>query len=73
MKAGGFHRAQIGMVSVTQPTELGTMYSISQLQAIGRLCREENLIFHMVGGERERVVREKERKWQSTPLRRYFR
>jgi threonine aldolase len=36
-------------VSVTQATEVGTVYSVSELEKIGRRCRELHLKLHMDG------------------------
>src|SRR5690348_10265593 len=36
-------------VSVTQATEVGTVYSVAELQAIGAACRQSNQKLHMDG------------------------
>lgn len=43
------HRNQAAAVSVTQPTEMGTLYRLEELRAIGDFCREHGLWFHMDG------------------------
>lgn len=53
---GSVHRVQPGMVSITQSTELGQVYSIEELTAIGDVCREEGLIFHMDGARISNAV-----------------
>jgi threonine aldolase len=37
------------VLSVTQATEMGTVYSITELQQLGELCRQLNLKMHMDG------------------------
>lgn len=37
------HVVQPGMVYISQPTELGTLYSLAELQAISAVCREYRL------------------------------
>ncbi len=50
LKSRGFeHHSQPAAVSVTQPTELGALYSLDELAAIGAFCRKENLRLHMDG------------------------
>jgi threonine aldolase len=48
-RLGFVHSVQPALVSVTQSTELGQRYSIDELQAIGRMCREQGLLLHMDG------------------------
>ncbi|MBB5190480.1 threonine aldolase [Silvimonas terrae] len=36
-------------VTITQSTEVGTVYSLAEVQAIGATCREMGLAFHMDG------------------------
>jgi threonine aldolase len=43
------HYPKPRVVSVTQPTELGTIYSPEELQAIAALCRDFDLRLHMDG------------------------
>jgi threonine aldolase len=50
LKSRGFeHHSQPAAVSITQPTELGALYSLEELAAIGDFCRRENLRLHMDG------------------------
>lgn len=49
VRRGDQHCTQGKIVSITQPTELGTVYSLKELAAIGRFCRENNLLLHMDG------------------------
>ncbi|HVV53956.1 MAG TPA: aminotransferase class I/II-fold pyridoxal phosphate-dependent enzyme [Mucilaginibacter sp.] len=48
-RIGDIHHPQPGVVSVTQPTEYGTVYTIAELQAIKTVCAENNLILHADG------------------------
>ena len=47
--AGDVHSVQPACVSITQATELGTLYSLEQTRAIGAICREAGLPLHMDG------------------------
>ncbi|MFZ4617244.1 MAG: threonine aldolase family protein [Rectinemataceae bacterium] len=46
---GWVHSNLPRMVSVSQPTELGTVYSEEELAALGALCRERNYYLHVDG------------------------
>jgi len=37
------------VLSVTQPTEVGTLYSLDELKSLSKLCTEEDLLLHMDG------------------------
>jgi threonine aldolase len=57
-------------VSVTQATEVGTVYSVAELRAIGAACRELGLTFHMDGARFANAVaslgaKPKELTWQA--------
>jgi threonine aldolase len=43
------HSAQPRVVSVSQPTEYGTVYTVPELEAIAAFCRRNRLYFHMDG------------------------
>jgi threonine aldolase len=45
----GFHNAQPAAVSLSQATEVGTVYCIDELRAIGDLCRHYDVRFHVDG------------------------
>jgi len=45
----GFHRAPAKMVSITQPTELGTVYTIEEIKEVAAICRKYKLLLHMDG------------------------
>lgn len=47
--AGNVHTGQPAAVSITQSTEIGTVYEIAQIAAISSLCREHGLPLHMDG------------------------
>jgi len=49
IRKGDVHYAQASILSVTQATEYGTLYSIPELQAISALCKEHGLYLHMDG------------------------
>lgn len=46
---GFVHRAQPAVVSITQTTELGTLYSPAEVRAIADYCHANNLLLHMDG------------------------
>jgi len=43
------HMAQPKLVYISNPTELGTIYSLAELTALSQLCREKNLYLYMDG------------------------
>ena len=43
------HLVQPGMVFISQPTESGTIYSLSELEAISAYCRKVGLTFYIDG------------------------
>lgn len=47
--AGDVHSTQPSAVSVTQATEIGTVYSVEQVATIGDICRTNRLRLHMDG------------------------
>lgn len=46
---GDVHQVQAAAVSITNATEYGLVYSPSEVAALGTLCRERRLGFHMDG------------------------
>jgi threonine aldolase len=48
-RVGDLHHPQPGVVSLTQPTEYGTVYSIGELKAIKAVCTENNMLLHVDG------------------------
>jgi threonine aldolase len=64
------HFPKARMVSVTQATEVGTLYSVAELAAIGDLCRKLDLPLHMDGARFANAVAQlgvgpKEITWQA--------
>ena len=45
----GDHDPRRSAVSITQATELGTVYSVDEISAIGDLCKENGMRLHMDG------------------------
>ncbi|MDQ0362734.1 threonine aldolase family protein [Breznakia pachnodae] len=43
------HVVQPGMVFISQPTEIGTLYSLKELTEISEFCRKSGLIFYIDG------------------------
>jgi threonine aldolase len=43
------HYPKPRVVTITQPTEIGTVYSIQELQAISAACKQHGLLLHMDG------------------------
>lgn len=43
------HHPQAKVISLSQSTEYGTVYSVDELKSIGELARKYNLLFHMDG------------------------
>jgi len=55
-RRGDLHAVQPAVVSATQATELGTVYSLDELDAIGSFAREHDLAFHMDGARLANAV-----------------
>ncbi len=49
IRAGDVHYAAPAMLSVTQSTEYGTVYTVAELTALAEVCREHRLLFHIDG------------------------
>jgi threonine aldolase len=49
VRAGDVHYAQPAMLSITQSTEYGTLYTIDEIKNIAALCREHGIYLHMDG------------------------
>ena len=49
IRKGDVHYAQPKMLSITQSTEYGTVYSMDELKAISALCKEQGLFLHVDG------------------------
>lgn len=48
-RVGDIHHPQPKVVSVTQPTEYGTVYGLEEMQQIKNVCRENNMLLHVDG------------------------
>lgn len=48
-RAFGKHSTSPRILSITQPTEIGTVYNLEELSTLSKICKEENLLFHMDG------------------------
>ncbi len=48
-KAGDVHSVQASVVSISQSTEVGSLYSLEEIQAIGNVCQDHGLRLHMDG------------------------
>ena len=46
---GSVHRAQISVISITQTTELGTVYTAEEIKALADFAHENNLYLHVDG------------------------
>jgi threonine aldolase len=46
---GSVHRSQVAAISITQTTELGTLYSIAEIKALADFAHDNNLVLHMDG------------------------
>jgi threonine aldolase len=49
VKVGDVHAVQPSCVSITQATEVGSVYTLEELQALGEVCRESSVRLHMDG------------------------
>ncbi len=48
-RAFGKHSTSPRLLSITQPTEIGTVYTLKELKALAKLCKQENLLLHIDG------------------------
>ncbi len=48
-RAFGKHSTFPRILSITQPTEVGTVYNLEELASLSKLCKSENLFFHIDG------------------------
>ncbi|MCU1396300.1 MAG: L-threonine aldolase [Ilumatobacteraceae bacterium] len=53
---GDMHHAQPGVVSITQSTELGTVYTIDEIAAIGEAAHRLGMAFHLDGARLANAV-----------------
>lgn len=45
----GVHHARPRVVSITQPTELGTLYTLEEMRTLGEFCRDREMLLHVDG------------------------
>ena len=46
---GDQHHVQPGAISISQSTEVGTVYTLDELRALGAVARKHRLFFHVDG------------------------
>lgn len=56
LRMGDQHYSQLKMVSITQPTELGTVYNLDELSEISKACKEHHLFLHIDGARFSNAV-----------------
>lgn len=57
MHGFGFeHHSQPRIVSITQPTEVGTLYSIHEIKILSDFCHKNNMLLHMDGARISNAV-----------------
>ena len=49
IRIGDEHHPQVRILSITQPTEYGTLYSLKEIRAISDLLKDHNMYLHMDG------------------------
>jgi threonine aldolase len=49
IRRGDQHFSQVRAISITQPTELGTIYTLDEIRAISAFAKKERLLLHMDG------------------------
>jgi threonine aldolase len=50
------HHVQQKVISISQPTEMGTVYTVNEVKALSRLAKEYNLYLHMDGARLANAV-----------------
>jgi threonine aldolase len=48
-RAFGKHSTSPRVLSISQPTEIGTIYTLNELVSLAKLCQKENLLLHIDG------------------------
>jgi len=48
-RIGDIHHPQPGIVSITQPTEYGTVYTLDEMRVIKGICQDHGLLLHVDG------------------------
>jgi threonine aldolase len=49
IRLGDQHHPQAKVISISQSTEYGTVYTVDEIKAISTICKKYNLYFHMDG------------------------
>ena len=49
LKFGNDHNNQPKVISITQPTEVGTLYTVKEIKALAELAHKNNMLLHMDG------------------------
>ena len=49
IRRGDQHFSQVRAISITQPTELGTVYTLDEIRAMSAFAKKERLLLHMDG------------------------
>lgn len=63
----GVHYPKPGAISITQSTELGTVYSVEEVKALSEVSRNHNLALHMDGARFANAVATLHTKSNATP------
>lgn len=50
------HHSQPGVISISQPTELGTLYSLSEIKLLSDIAHKHNMILHLDGARLANAV-----------------
>lgn len=53
---GNYHESQPAIISITQPTEIGTLYSLEEIKRLADFAHEHNLMLHMDGARFSQAV-----------------
>ncbi|MGE5108078.1 MAG: threonine aldolase family protein [Sphingobacteriales bacterium] len=48
-RTNGVHLPVSAVLTITQPTEYGTVYSLAELKAIAKICKSNNILLHIDG------------------------
>lgn len=56
IRGGDQHYSQPKIVSITQPTELGTVYSLEEIEKIHQVCQKHRLFLHIDGARFSNAV-----------------
>lgn len=60
----GKHSTSPKVLSLTQPTEIGTVYSLEELKTLSHLCKQEKLLLHIDGSRIYNRARSSDYYWQ---------